>query len=274
MVQVDKVQSVTNTAQSANTSESNPARMVTDSASKDIQSKILDAQKQRQGLSFNREMTSEEKENIRQKIQQEISDLKRELRRREAEEKKKQQEAQKAAKAQEEQKEKESKETVKEQQSTKPAQDVNGQTQESVSRPDNVNGTSGLQTEENKGLLPDGMQKVISAGASVRQFRTVRSAASKNDAAARMREMEMKQDEVRGADVQGLKKEQRADLQKETKRMETVQSFMFEGTNKTMEPSSGVWEPVPVGLRGKGLYNNNGMMFRNNFQSVQMDLKQ
>ena len=99
MVQVDKVQSVTNTAQSANTPESNPARMVTDSASKDIQSKILDAQKQRQGLSFNREMTSEEKENIRQKIQQEISDLKRELRRREAEEKKKQQEAQKAARS-------------------------------------------------------------------------------------------------------------------------------------------------------------------------------
>ncbi len=131
MMQVDNVNSTGKAVQSVKAQVSPAAEQTNsaaDSVSKDIQSKIMDAQKQRQGLSFNMEMTAEEKENIRQKIQQEISDLKRELRQREAEEKKKQQEAQRAVEKKEQQQEKQSQEAVRKQQ-VQPVQDENSQPQ-------------------------------------------------------------------------------------------------------------------------------------------------
>ena len=80
MMQVEHVNSTGNSVQPAKAQASAapaqasaaPAQTntATDSVSKEIQSQIMNAQKKRQGLSFNMEMTAAEKEDIRQKIQQ------------------------------------------------------------------------------------------------------------------------------------------------------------------------------------------------------------
>lgn len=244
-----------------------------DSVSKDIQSKIMNAQKQRQELSSNTEMTAEEKADKRQKIQQEISDLKRELRQRQAEEKKKQQEAEKAKEAKEEQKKQASRDAIKEQQEAQPAQSTNGQ-QENMPGADNGSRTDSQKPEEGRGTLPDVMHKSISTEATVKQVRILKNTNMQRDGIIRIREAEINQDGLRGADAEALKKEQRTEIQKETQRMEQMQAFMFGGRSKGTEPIIGVWEHSAGGSRAKGLYNNNGMMFKTNFQSVQMDMKQ
>lgn len=245
-----------------------------DSVSKDIQSKIMNAQKRRQELSSNMEMTAEEKADKRQKIQQEISDLKRELRQRQAEEKKKQQEAEKAKEAKEEQKENAFRDAIKEQQKTQPAQSTNGQPEERPGADDGRRTDSRKPEEEGRDSLPDVMHKSISTKAAVDQIRILRNTATQRDGVVRVREAEINQDGVRGADVTAQKKEQRAEIQKETRRVEQMQTFMFEGKSRRTETAIGVRNHFPGGVREKGLYNNNGMMFKTNFQSVQMDMKQ
>lgn len=245
-----------------------------DSVSKDIQNKIMNAQKRRQELSSNMEMTAEEKADRRQKIQQEISDLKRELRQRQAEEKKKQQEAEKAKEAKEEQKENASRDAIKEQQKTQPAQSTNGQTKDNPGAEDGRRTDGQKQEEDLKDTLPGVMHKSLSTEAVVNQVRIVRNTAAQRDGIVRVREAEINQDGARGADVEALKKEQRTEIQKEARRVEQMQTFMFEGKSKGTEPAIGVRNHFPGGFREKGLYNNNGMMFKTNFQSVQMDMKQ
>ncbi len=271
MMQVSNVKTEGSTSQAA----SRQANAAVDTVSKDIQSKILNAQKQSRGLSFNMEMTAEEKENIRQKIQQEISDLKRELRQRQLEEERKEQEAKKALEK-EEQQETASQEAVrKERQKTQSVQEENGRQQDDMSGSKSSQKGSELDTDrEDRNILHRGMQKMISADSMVRQYRAVRNIAAQNDKAVRVREQEMRLDEVRGSDVEAVKKEQKADMQKETRRMEMMQTFMFEGKSRTTEPAAGIAKPQPIIARGKGLYDNNAMLFRTNFQSVEFDLRQ
>jgi hypothetical protein len=246
-----------------------------DSVSKEIQGKITAAQKRRQELSSNAEMTAEEKADRRQKIQQEISDLKRELRRRQLEEQKKQQEEEKAAKAKKEQKENASKEAVKERQKTESAQGADGRQQESMSGSQSSKKVDGSKAEEDvRESLPGVMHKSLSTEATVNQISILTNAAARADGTARVREAEINQDAARGTDVTEPKKAQRAELEKETRRMERIQAFMFGGSSKAAEADVGVVKQTFGGVRGKGLYNNEGMMFKTNFQSVQMDLKQ
>lgn len=261
----------------------------TDSVSKDIQSKIVNAQKQRQGLSFNMEMTAEEKENIRQKIQQEISDLKRELRQREAEEKKKQQEAQRALEKKEEQQEKESQEAVREQQQKiQPAQDDGRQQQKVKSSQDENRQPENTSVSENnrpadvsaadgevREILPGGMHKILSTNSSVTQFRIVRNSAAQNEKAARIQEAEINQDAVRGTETDDLKKDQLKSIQKETQRMETVQKFIFgNSNNRSVSSAIGSGTNFSNSAKENGLYNSNGTMFQNYIQSIQMDVRQ
>lgn len=308
MIQVSNVNKNTgNTAQPVR----EPVDAAADSVSKDIQSKIMVAQKQRQGLSFNTEMTSEEKENIRRKIQQEISDLKRELRQREAEEKRKQQEEERAVERKKEQQEHAAQEaarkqqrnqlaqgTAGQQQDTQAAQGSNGQRQKNqpiqstkgqqnpktaqntepqqgAPGPGRSNGADASRADgEVREILPGGFHKIISSYSAVNQFHTVRNAAAQLEGTARIREAETNLDAVRGADVKVTKKEQRETLQKETKRMETVQNFMFGDSQKAAEPTVGIRRHYTRGANGNGLYGRNGMLFKTNFQSIQMDLKQ
>ncbi|MEY8391302.1 hypothetical protein AALA98_08005 [Lachnospiraceae bacterium 45-W7] len=277
-MQVDNVKSTERTAQPAK-AQINPTAgqpdNVQDSVSKELQSKILDAQKQRQGLSFNMEMTAEEKENIRQKIQQEISDLKRELRQREAEEKKKQQETEKAIARKEEQQEKAAQETArKQQQKVQPAQEEKEQ-QQSISVADNGKPAENAGTDgEVREILPGGMHKIISTHSSIQQFRIVKNVIAQNDSASRIQETELHQDAARTADTNNLKKETRESVQKETQRMETVQKFIFGNqNNKAAESTSATGNRFSGNAKENGLYDNTGVLFPKYFPSIQMDVR-
>lgn len=289
-MQVDNVNSTGKAVQSVKAQVSPAAEQTNsaaDSVSKDIQSKIMDAQKQRQGLSFNMEMTAEEKENIRQKIQQEISDLKRELRQREAEEKKKQQEAQRAVEKKEQQQEKQSQEAVRKQQ-VQPVQDENSQpqkvqpTQTENDQPQNTAvAENSKRTDDSaadgevREILPGGMHKIISTNSSVRQFQIVKNAVAQNNGTARIQEAELNQDAVRGSEVDDLKKDQLKTMQKETQRMETVQQFIFGNSNNRATGSViGTGTNFSNVSKENNFYNSDGKMFQNYFQSIQMDLRQ
>lgn len=270
MMQVSNVNAAGTTLQAAKEQIS----MTEDSVSKEIQGKITAAQKKRQELSSNVEMSAQEKADRRQKIQQEISDLKRELRRRQLEEQKKQQEEEKAAKVKKEQKENASKEAVREQQKAQSAQGADRQQQDSIPGSQSSRDADGSKAEEDvRETLPGVMHKSLSTETAVNQVSILTNAASRADGTARVREAEITQDAARGADVTEAKKAQRAEFEKETRRMERIQAFMFGGSSRAAESDLGAVKQISGGVR-KGLYNNDGMMFKTNFQSVQMDLKQ
>lgn len=246
-----------------------------DTVSKEIQSRIMDAQKRRQELSSDMEISAEEKADIRQKIQQEISDLKRELRQRQAEEKKKQQEAQKAAEAERERKESAARDTVKEQQKAQPAQETDYRQQENASGSDNDRKAAIREAEEdNRKELPGAMVKSMSSESAARQARIVTNVAAQAESSVRIREAEINQDAARGVDVEELKKEQQEAVEQKSRYTQRMQSFMFDGKSKAPDTDAGAVKQISGGFRGKGLYGNSGMMFKTNFQSVQMDMRQ
>ena len=272
MMQIGNVNSTGNSMQVANAQASSEV----DSVSKDIQSKIMNAQKQRQDLLSNREMTAEEKSNKRQKIQQEISDLKRELRQYQAEQKKKQQEEDQAAKTKKEQKERESDEAVKKQQRRNQlAEDVKGQQSENVQESDRSQKSSRTEIDqENKEMQPNGLHKIIISDSSIKQFQAMSNAVAQMDKKIRIQDAEIKQDAARGTDVKNIKKEQRAELQKEAHRMEAVQTFMFKVKYKAPEISAGKGNQFARSVMRKGLYSDHGTMSGSSLQAIQMDVKQ
>jgi len=280
MMQVEHVNSTGNSAQPAKAqAAAAPAQTntATDSVSKEIQSQIMNAQKKRQGLSFNMEMTAEEKANIRQKIQQEISDLKRELRQREAEEKKKQQEAKRALERKEERQEQAAQKVIQEPKEKDSTQDTrNGQPHENTVESNGREQTDvSVKDGEVRQILPGGMHKIISTGSAMKQFHIVKNTSAQNDSAARVQEAELNQDALRGADVNSLRKEQQESVQKETQRMETVQKFIFgNSNNRAALPAVGAGSQFLVNSKENGLYNNHGTMFQNYIQSIQMDVRQ
>ena len=272
MIKVSNV----NTAGTAIHAAKEPASVAQDSASKEIQGKITAAQKRRQEVFSDAEMTAEEKADRRQKIQQEIMDLKRELRQRQLEEQKKQQEAAEAAEAaKKEQKENASAEAAKEQQKAQAAQDTEEQRPDSGADTQNGRNAEGSKAGEGVREAPSGMiQESLSARTAVDRASTLAKAQAKADRTASIREAERAQDAVRGADASKLQKEQKAELEKEARRMERIQAVMLGQSGKGADSDAGVVKQTSGGVRGKGLYNNGGTMFKTNFQSVQMDLKQ
>lgn len=271
MIKVSNV----NAAGTAGQAAKEPVSMTQDSVSKEIQGKIAAAQKRRQEVFSDAKMTAEEKADRRQKIQQEISDLKRELRQRQLEEQKKQQEEEKAAKAKKEQKENASREAAKEQQKAQSAQNTEERQQDDMpGSQGNKNADDSKAGEKVQETLPGMIHKSLSAKAAVDQVSILAEATARADRTARVREAEMTQDVARGADATELQKEQKAELEKETQRMARIQAVMFGQNNKEANPDAGFVKQTSGGVRGKGLYNNGGMMFKTNFQSVQMDLKQ
>lgn len=244
-----------------------------DSASKDIENKIMNAQKQRKELSSNMEMTAAEKVKQRQKIQQEISDLKRELRQRQAEEKRKQQEADRAEKIKEENNKAAFRAETKGQHDSRIAQDTDGK-KKNVNELNNGGKEERREAEEErKDMLPGMIHKSLSKESAMNQAHIVANTSAKMERAVRVREAELNQDAARGADVEALKKEHQKEIQKEALRMEQMQTFMLEGGNKA-DSETGTVKQFSGNVRGKGLYNNSGAMFKTNFQSVQMDTKQ
>lgn len=278
MVQLDNIKAG-NTVQTVkaptNTATAQADISSTDSVSKNIQDKIQNAQKQSQALSLNTEMTAQERENKRQQIQQEISDLKRELRLREAEEKKKQEEAKKAEAQKEEQQKEASRKAIMEQtQNTQSSQSTNTRQQGNVSESGNSKQTEDSNADgEVREVLSDGLHKIISTDSNVRQYRVVQNVSAQINGTNRIQESEINQDAARGADVTKLKETQRKELQKETQRMEMMQKFIFGNkNNNSAQPAIGVHNQFSQDSRESGLYNSNGTIFQNNFQSMQMDI--
>lgn len=278
MVQLNNIDTAGNTVQTVKapvTATANQASTSTDSVRKEIQGKIMNAQKQSQELSLNTEMTAQERENKRQQIQQEISDLKRELRLREEEEKKKQQEAEKAAAQKEERQKDASRKAIREQdENTRTSQSTDGRQQERISESNGRQQADGSNTDgEVREILPEGLHKAVSNDSNIRQYRVIQNVSAQFNRATSIQESEINQDAARGADVKELKETQRKAFQKETQRMEMMQSFIFGNkNNRAAEPAIGIQNHFSRSLRENGLYNNNGMLSRNNFDSVQMDV--
>ena len=278
MVQLNNIDTAGNTVQTVKapvTATANQASTSTDSVRKEIQGKIMNAQKQSQELSLNTEMTAQERENKRQQIQQEISDLKRELRLREEEEKKKQQEAEKVAAQKEERQKDASRKAIREQdENTRTSQSTDGRQQERISESNGRQQADGSNTDgEVREILPEGLHKAVSNDSNIRQYRVIQNVSAQFNRATSIQESEINQDAARGANVKELKETQRKAFQKETQRMEMMQSFIFGNkNNRAAEPAIGIQNHFSRSLRENGLYNNNGMLSRNNFDSVQMDV--
>ncbi len=277
MVQFNNINTTENTVQTVKApvaATANQANTSTDSVRKEIQGKIMNAQKKSQELSLNTEMTAQERENRRQQIQQEISDLKRELRLREEEEKKKQQEAEKAAAQKEERQKEASRKTITEQDENSNVQRTDNKPQTEISEPNNRTQANDSNADgEVREILPEGLHNVVSNASSIRQYRVIQNVSAQFHRTASIQESEINQDAARGADVKELKETQRKAFQKETQRMETMQSFIFGNkNNRAAEQATGVRNHISQGFRENGLYNNNGTLFRNNFESVQMDI--
>lgn len=271
-------QAVKDTAKTLNTN--------TDSVSKEIQGRIASARNKRQEIASNQRMSEEEKSSERQKIQQEISDLKRQLRKQQLEEQKEQKEADKAARKQEEQEKQARAEIIKEQQGS--AERSSGR-ERSETASETERGRSQKKAEDSRGARAEDlkadrasdeeirktrqedMRKSVSKGAAVEQFRVVRKTRQQTDARASVQEAEIKQDEVRGADVEKKMKAQQAETGRKTRQVEMVEEFMFDGKAKE---SGGTNNQAAVGLKGRGLYTDRGTMFGNLFPADKMDVQQ
>ena len=154
-------------------------------------------------------------------------------------------------------------------------EDVNGR-QERVSQLDGSRQSYGAEVEQDsKEIQPsDGMHKIIFTDSSIEQFRVVSNVTAQMDGKARIQESEIAQDAARGVDVENAKKEHRAELQKETKRMQTMQTFMFRRKNPSEEAFAGMDSQFSNSVMKKGLYSHSGTMSGNHFPPVQMDLRQ
>lgn len=279
MVQLNNINTPANTVQTAKAPAAAAADQVnisTDSVRKEIQGKIMNAQKKSQELSLNTEMTAQERENRRQQIQQEISDLKRELRLREEEEKKKQQEAEKAAAQKEERQKDASRKAITEQEeNAKVSQGTDNRQQDNIPK---VNGSKSADDASADGevreILPKELHKAVSNDSNIRQYRVIQNVSAQFNRTASIQESEISQDAARGADVTELKEAQRKELQKETQRMEMMQSFIFGNkNNRAAESAIGTRSHIiSQDFKENGIYNNNGTLFRNNFESAQMDI--
>lgn len=283
MMQIGNVNGNVNAVQAVKDVESTTGRNG-DSASKEIQSRIANAQSKRQEISSNQKMSEEEKSSERQKIQQEISDLKRQLRQRQLEEQKEQKEADKTARKQEEQKKQARAEVIKEQQKgnaegsgrqrgDRAAEVSNDRSKENktVERDKQAEEVKadGKAEEESRKTQREDMQKRISKGAVVEQFRVVRKVSQQAAAKENVQKAEIRQDEVRGADVEKKTEAQQAETGRKTRQVEMVEEFMFETKEADKTDNQ-----AAIGLNGRGLYTNRGTMFGNLFPADKMDVQQ
>ena len=171
----------------------------TDSYSRNIQSQIVNAQKQLQELSSNEEMTLEEKMKKRQEIQQQISDLNMQLRQHQAEQRKEKQQA------------------------------------KASSMDDMIGGTKSKAGEKGIGMSQASMTAMISADTSIKQAKVQGSVATSMEGRAGVLESEIKNNH--GADVT-KKKEELADVTQKAQAATASQMNTLAEANKVMEEAA------------------------------------
>ena len=167
----------------------------TDAVSKNIQKQIVNAQKQLQEISANKDMSMEEKMKKRQEIQQQIIDLNNQLRQHQIEQRKERQE--KAAKSVEK------KEPVK-------------------------------KGDKSTGLSQASMKAMISADSAMSQAQVQGSVVTKMEGRAGVLEAEIKIESARGGDVEA-KKEEIGKIQQKVASLESAQMNTLENANKELK---------------------------------------
>lgn len=189
-----------------------------DSVSKNIQNQIANAPKQLQELSANKDMSIEEKMKKRQEIQQQIADLKHQLRQHQIEQR-------------------------KEQQAKKSSMD------------DMLGGTKKMSPKTEKqgnGLSQASMKAMISADSAMVQAKVQGGVATKMDGRAGVLEAEIKLDMARGDDVT-KKKEELAKVEQKAITAESAQ--MKSSADKIAMKANSISNAA---ARSSGTYKNNG----------------
>ena len=189
-----------------------------DSVSKNIQNQIANAQKQLQELSANKDMSIEEKMKKRQEIQQQIADLKHQLRQHQIEQR-------------------------KEQQAKKSSMD------------DMLGGTKKMSPKTEKqgnGLSQASMKAMISADSEMVQAKVQGGVATKMEGRAGVLEAEIKLDMARGDDVT-KKKEELAEVERKVITAENAQ--MKSSADKIAMKANCISNAA---ARSSGTYKNNG----------------
>lgn len=175
--------------------------MQADSVSKSIQDQIVNAQKQLQELSADKDMTAEEKMKRRQEIQQEINNLNQQLRQHQIE-KRKEQQAENASKKEE-----------------------SGSNQRENA------------PEQNAGLSTASMQAMISADSSIKQAKVQGSAARQMEGRAGVLKIEIKLDGSRGGDT-ALKETELAEVEQKAENATNAQLNTLAEANQTMKEAA------------------------------------
>ena len=170
----------------------------TDAVSKNIQKQIVNAQKQLQELSANKDMSMEEKMKKRQEIQQQITDLNNQLRQHQIEQRKERQE--KAAKRVEK------KEPVK-------------------------------KGDKSTGLSQASMKAMISADSAMSQAQVQGSVVTKMEGRAGVLEAEIKIESARGGDAE-TKREEFAEVQQKAATAESAKMNTLADANKELEAAA------------------------------------
>ena len=171
----------------------------TDAVSKNIQKQIVNAQKQLQELSANKDMSMEEKMKKRQEIQQKITDLNNQLRQHQTIQR-------------------------KEQQAKKSSMD------------DMLGGkkTAPKAGKQSTGLSQASMKAMISADSAMEQAQVQGSVATKMEGRGGVLESEIKLDAARGYDVE-TKKEELAEVEQKAVQAESAQMNTVATANKELE---------------------------------------
>ena len=173
-----------------------------DSYSRNIQSRIANAQKQLQELSSNEDMTLEEKMKKRQEIQQQISDLNMQLKQHQIEQRKEKQQA-------------------------------NGSSMD-----DMLGGTGNTGNtkagSKSAGLSQASMTAIISADSSVKQAKVQGSVAEKMEGSFGILQSEIKLDKARGGDTQ-KKEEDLAELEQKAQVAASSQLSTLADASRTMD---------------------------------------
>jgi len=177
----------------------------TDSYSRNIQSRIANAQKQLQELSSNEDMSLEEKMKKRQEIQQQISDLNMQLRQHQVEQRREKQQAKGSS-----------------------MDNMPGGTR---------NAGSAKAGSKSTGLSQASMTAIISAGSSIKQAKVQGGVATKMEGRAGVLESEIKLDQARGDDTQ-KKEEELAEVEQKAQAATSSQLSTLADANKTMEEAA------------------------------------
>ena len=172
-----------------------------DSVSKNIQNQIANAQKTLQELSADKDMSIEEKMKKRQEIQQQISELKQQLRQHQIEQRKEKQQKKKSS-----------------------MDDMLGGNKRNTPKAE----------KQSTGLSQESMRAMISSDVAISQAQVQGSIATKMGGRAGVLEAEIKLDMARGNDVEA-KKEELAEVQQKAINVETAQMNTLTEANRELE---------------------------------------